>query len=80
MPILKNAKKALRASKKRETSNRRIKSKVKTNFDKLKNTPTKEILASTYSSIDKAAKKNIFHKNKAKRLKKQAANFLNKSK
>jgi len=76
MPILKNAKKALRVSKRKAVVNRKIKSAVKTTLDNLKADPTNENLQKVYSAIDKAVKRNIFHKNKAARKKSQAAQLV----
>ncbi len=71
MPILQNAKKALRASKKKAVFNSRVKSMLKTSIDKVKTNPTKDSLAKAFSRIDKAVKRNLIHKNKASRLKSQ---------
>ncbi len=38
------------------------------------------LLASAYKALDKAAKKNIIHKNNAARVKSQLANLVSKSK
>lgn len=73
MPILKNAKKALRVSKRHQVVNHRVKSRLKTSFDALKKSQKAEDLPKTYTAIDKAVKKNIIHKNKAARLKSQAS-------
>ncbi len=69
MPILANAKKALRVSKKKTVANRRTKSLVKTFVDKVMKTPTAESLAAAFSQVDKAVKKNVIHRNKAARMK-----------
>ena len=69
MPILANAKKALRVSLKKATANRRTKSLVKTFVDKALKQPTPENTASAFSQLDKAVKKNVLHKNKAARIK-----------
>lgn len=71
MPILQNAKKALRASKKKTEFNSRVRSILKTMTDKLKKTPTALNLQSAYSAVDTAVKKKLMHKNKAARLKSQ---------
>jgi small subunit ribosomal protein S20 len=76
MPILRNAKKALRVSKRKAAMNRPVKSRVKTVLDNFKKKPTAETLSLTFSAIDKAVKKNIFHKKKAARLKSQAAKLV----
>ena len=69
MPILKNAKKALRASQRKAVVNGRVRSQVKTMSDKVKKTKTADSLPAAQSAIDKAVKKGIIHKNKAARLK-----------
>lgn len=76
MPILKNALKALRSSKRKAIVNSRIKSKVKTFMNKMKEKANQENLQEIYSQIDKAVKKKVFHKNKGARLKKQMAKLL----
>jgi ribosomal protein S20 len=69
MPILANAKKALRVSKKKTIANRRTKSLVKTFVDKVLKNPTAESLSAAFSQVDKAVKKNVLHRNKAARIK-----------
>jgi ribosomal protein S20 len=71
MPLLNNAKKALRASERKATINRRIKSQVKTAVDKVKETPNPENMSSAFSALDKAVKRGLFHINKVARLKSQ---------
>ena len=73
MPILHNAKKALRSSERKRQVNRRVKTRVKTSLDKVKKSGQSADVSAAYSAIDKAAKKNIIHPNKAARLKAQAA-------
>ncbi len=69
MPILKNAQKALRASKRKAVVNRKVKSQVKTAVATFKSDPSMKTLSVAFSRVDKAAKHNIFHKNKAARMK-----------
>ena len=78
MPILSSAKKALRQSKRRALVNKRTKSKTKTSIDAFKAKPTSASLEAVYSAVDRAAKKNIFHKNKAARLKSRLSKLLKK--
>ncbi|MFZ5376502.1 MAG: 30S ribosomal protein S20 [Patescibacteria group bacterium] len=78
MPILDNAKKALRVSLKKAAANLPVKSRVKTSMDKVRKEPSPEAASAAYSAIDRAAKKKIFHKNKAARLKGQVAKLLGK--
>lgn len=76
MPILANAKKALRVSKRKTTVNQKIKSRVRSAVKKMEQVQTPEALKEVYSAVDKAVKKNIYHKNKGARLKKQMAHLL----
>ncbi len=69
MPILKNAKKALRSSKKKTEVNQTLKSKTRTLIKKAKLEPTAERIGAAFSTIDKSVKKNLMHKNKAARVK-----------
>lgn len=71
MPLLQNAKKALRVSKRKAIVNKTLRSKVKTMTDKVKETVSAENMSLAFSSIDKAVKKNLLHKNKAARMKSQ---------
>jgi small subunit ribosomal protein S20 len=73
MPLLKNAKKALRASQRKQVINTRVRSRVKTYYDKVKKTKAEADLPAAFSAIDKAVKKNLIHKNKAARLKSSLA-------
>jgi ribosomal protein S20 len=75
MPILQNAKKALRVSKRKTLVNQRVKSKMKTAIDAMKQTPTQENLNKAFEAIDMAGKK-IIHHNKAARLKSQLSKLL----
>jgi small subunit ribosomal protein S20 len=73
MPILKNAKKALRASKRKAVVNRRVKSRLKTALDSATKNKAAADTNQAYSAVDKAVKKNLIHKNKAARLKSRIA-------
>jgi small subunit ribosomal protein S20 len=83
MPIIKSAKKALRQSKRKQAKNLVYKTGVK----KAKKVIEKKVLAKDkdgakadlkafYKIVDKAAKKNVLHKNKAARLKSRLAKKL----
>lgn len=71
MPILKNAKKALRSAKRKAVVNSRVKSQMKTAIDSVKTKASKEGVSAAFSRIDRAVKHNLIHKNKAARLKSQ---------
>ena len=76
MPILHNAHKALRVSKRKAASRQPIKSKVKTMTDVMKSKPTGENLSSAFSAIDRAVKRNIFHKKQGARLKSHLSKLM----
>jgi small subunit ribosomal protein S20 len=74
MPVTKSAQKKLRQDKKRNTINALVKTAFKIAIKKLtkpaeKSTSKKELARKAASTIDKAVKKKIIHKNKAARLK-----------
>lgn len=76
MPILKNAKKALRVSRRKTVFNRRVKSLAATFVEKMKEEPSAVNLQAAFSAIDKAARKHILHPNKAARHKSQLSKLL----
>lgn len=87
MPIIKSAKKALRQSKRRNVRNVAYKTKIhKTKKTIEKGLLTKDLekaktdLNAFYKIVDKAAKRNILHKNKANRLKSRLAKKIKNSK
>lgn len=69
MPVLKHAKKKLRQDKERTLDNLRIKKLYKKLVKEAKEKPSAESLSKAFQAIDKAAKKNVLHDNKAARLK-----------
>jgi small subunit ribosomal protein S20 len=73
MPIIANAKKALRQSKKRNTRNRTVRSNMRVAVKHVGQSATPESLSQLFSAVDKAVKKNIIHKNKAARIKSRSA-------
>lgn len=87
MPNLSNAKKALRQDKKRSKLNKSYKNRIKQLTreisDLAKAGKTKEaqkMLPDLYKALDKAAKKNILHKNTAARRKSVATKSLSEKK
>jgi len=76
MPILQNAKKALRVSKRKTIVNSRIKSIMKTMIDKVTKQPTGENLSEAYSAVDTAVKNKLVQKNKAARVKAQLGKLV----
>ncbi len=75
MPLIKSAKKALRASIQKKEYNDLTRAKIKSAVKGVKigvksdSKETAELLSKAYRELDIAAKKNVIHKNKASRLK-----------
>lgn len=76
MPVTKTAKKALRSSSRKAISNKPIKSRAQSALKKMRSNPSAENLQKAFSALDKARKKNIFHKGKVSRLKSRLSKFL----
>ena len=76
MPILKNAKKALRSSKRKAVVNSRVRSRMKSAMDAVKTGASTESVSTAFSRIDRAVKHNLLHKNKAGRLKSQLSKLI----
>ena len=77
MPVLKHAKKKLRQDKKRTLANKKKRSTYKELIKKAKASPSKDAVSSAFKAIDKAAKANLMHENKAGRLKSSLSKVLN---
>lgn len=73
MPIIKSAKKRVRVARKAAVRNSKTKRALKTAVKAFTKKAGNDTHAAVQSNIDKAAKKGLIHKNKAARLKKQAA-------
>ncbi len=69
MPLLKHAKKKQRQDKKRTDKNRVFKTLLRSLVKTAKTSKAAEDISAAFSSIDKAAKNHILHKNKAARMK-----------
>lgn len=65
MPITKSAKKALRSSSAKRQRNNLLKNKMKNALKKC----SEKTIPQAFSLIDKVAKQNLIHKNKASRMK-----------
>jgi len=76
MPITKSAKKALRQSLRRRKINQRTKNAAKKAIRECRKNPTAATLKKAYAAIDQAAKKRVFHRNKADRLKSRLAKLV----
>lgn len=73
MPIIKSAKKRVKVAKKATIRNSKTKRSLKTALKAFVAKPEGKTHSAAQSNIDKAVKKGLMHKNKAARLKKQAA-------
>jgi len=85
MPVIQSVKKALRQSRKRNVTNLRYKSKIKTLIKKAssfvrdgKQVELAKLLPSLYKAVDKAAKVGVLKKNTAARRKSRFAKGLEK--
>ncbi|HEX7017334.1 MAG TPA: 30S ribosomal protein S20 [Patescibacteria group bacterium] len=76
MPLLKHAKKALRASARKTEFNQQVKSKLRTEVSRMRTAPQVDQLARVFSAVDKAVKRHLVHRNKAARLKSQMSRLL----
>jgi small subunit ribosomal protein S20 len=75
MPVTKTAKRALRSSKRKEDTNKLIKTKLDVAI-RLAKEGSKEKVREAISLADRAAKKKIIHKNKAARIKSSLSKYL----
>lgn len=76
MPITTSAKQALRKDRTRTVQNIRRKRRTKQAMDQYKAKPTQKALQTAVSQIDKMVKWNLWHQNKAARLKSQLGKLL----
>lgn len=73
MPNIKSAKKRVLVNETKHLQNKMFKSAMKTELKALRAEATAENVSATYSLADKAVVKGAMHKNKAARVKSQAA-------
>lgn len=76
MPVIKSAKKKLRQDKKRTLANKKIRVLLKKTIKNASKSIDEKSLREAVSVVDKAAKNNIIHKNKASHLKSALAKKL----
>lgn len=69
MPIIKSAIKKVRKDKLRTSRNRKRENELKRVLKAAQKTPNKKSVDLAFSKLDKAAKVNLIHPNKASRLK-----------
>ncbi len=78
MPIIASAIKKLRHDRKRTETNRVTKESVREIVKSMRKKPSEKTLTSAFKTLDKAAKRNVIHQNKADRLKSRLAKLLKK--
>lgn len=80
MPLLKNAKKKLRQDKERTIKNKKQKQQYRDLVKAARVEPSDDTLSKAFQAVDKAAKKNLIHDNKAARLKSSLSKVLDNKK
>jgi small subunit ribosomal protein S20 len=78
MPVIKSAKKKLRVDRKRESANKKAESIIEIIIKKTRKQPTQENMRIAFKAIDKGVKNNIYHKNKAARIKSRLSKLVSK--
>lgn len=76
MPVIKSAIKKLRQAKTHATRNRTVKVSLRELMTKFRKSPAQKLYCELTSALDKAAKTNVIHKNKASRLKSRLSKLL----
>jgi small subunit ribosomal protein S20 len=76
MPVIKQAIKKVRQDKKKTIENALRKSAYKKAVAAFRKSPSVDGLKKVYVALDKAAKTNVIHKNKASRLKSRLSKML----
>lgn len=76
MPITKSAVKKTRVDARKQKFNKVVKTKALKAIKSFRKNPKKDDLPLLFSVIDKAAKKKIFHKRKADRLKSRLSKLI----
>lgn len=78
MPLLKQARKKMRHDRKRTLQNKDKKVALKKLVKTMRKTPSDKNLTAVFSSLDKAVKTHLIHKNKANRMKSRLSKALSK--
>ena len=78
MPVTKSARKKLKKDRARTVENKKIENLFKSAIKKGQKNKTEKLVIQAIKMIDKAAKKNIIHKNKASRLKSKISKLIRK--
>lgn len=76
MPVIKQAIKKVRQDRRKTTVNLRRKLAYKKAVHDFRRQPSKKVLTAVFSALDRAAKTNVIHKNKAARLKSRLSKMI----
>ncbi len=76
MPVIKQAIKKVRQDKRKTVFNTRVKRTYKDAVSSFRKSPKAAALAEVFSALDKAAKTNVIHANKASRLKSKLSKLI----
>jgi len=76
MPVIKSAKKKLKQDKKREKTNKLLKTSFKNAIKEAQRSKTAAKILNAVKLVDKVAKKRIIHKNKAARIKSSLSKLI----
>ncbi len=76
MPVIKQAIKKVRQDKRKTEINALVRRKYKKAVLAFRKNPTVDALKAAYKALDKAAKTNVIHRNKAARLKSRLSKKL----
>lgn len=79
MPVIKSAKKKLRQDKKRERTNKILRTAFRNAVKKAGKSKTSANIINAVKLTDKIAKKKLIHKNKAARIKSSLSKLITKS-
>jgi len=79
MPVIRSAKKKLRADHRKQKINQRVEAAVKLAIKTFKKAPSPGALNKAYSALDVAAKKDVIPKGRVARKKSRLANLISKS-
>lgn len=80
MPIIKSASKKLRADRNKEKNNNVLRNLLKKTIKIARKNPTAVNISKATKVLDKVAKKNLIHKNKAARIKSSLSKLVKESK
>ena len=76
MPIIASAAKKLRHDRRRTKQTMNVRVRLRTVVKSFRASPSKKSLSEVFTTLDKAAKRNVIHKNKAARLKSRLAKLI----